>query len=424
MTNRQPHLLVFEPDPRGHTCEWIEHLLAALPDCPGQPLLSLAVADDLAPMLAKAIARFGGNRVRVYSLSAHEQALCLHRRLAVSGLARWWFMRRHLRRTGATHGLFLEFDHLSLPLGLGLPLGRPVSGILFRPSVHYAVFDPSRPTWRERLRDWRKDALYRLMLANPALASVLSLDPDFATFATRRYRHGAKVASLSDPAPAVSAAPAGDTPVMLSTVPGGRILFVLFGELTARKGAVPLLEALAALPEDVAERTAVVVAGRLDTTLRPAVQAALARVTSARPGLWLHLEDRRLSEEGLAALVGRSDVVLAPYQRFVGSSGILMRAAQAGRPVICQDYGLLGHQVRRHRLGLTVDTTDPAALAGALAEAVRRGPAALADSTAMAAFVAPHTPESFARTVLGHALAGTADPARRRWLARPGAVPK
>lgn len=400
----RPHLLVFEPDPRGHSCEWIEHLLAAAPTCPERPILSLVVAADLARLLGNAVAQAPANQVHILALTAREQALCTHHRLAVSAFVRWWLMRRYLRRTGASAGMFLQFDHLSLPLGLGLRTGKPVSGVLFRPSVHYGTFGHARPTTRERLRDRRKEGLYRLMLANPSLRAVLSLDPCFPEFARQRYRNGEKVLPLLDPA---FPAPAGDTaeePAFMAGIPKERLLFVLFGELTARKGVLPLIEALAMLPADAAGRIAVIVAGRLDAALRPAVQQAVAGLTLSRSDIWFRLEDRRLGADELARLVGRGDVILAPYQRFVGSSGILMWAARTQRPVICQDYGLLGHLTRRHALGLTADTTDAGALAGAIALAARRGPAALGDPARMAAFAASHTAEHFALTLLRGAL--------------------
>src|SRR5204863_6629463 len=101
--------------------------------------------------------------------------------------------------------------------------------------------------------------------------------------------------------------------------------------------------------------------------------ARCARLRQQRPELWLKLEDRRLSEGEIAALMARSDVVLAPYQRFVGSSGVLLWAAGAGRPVLSQGFGLVGHLIREHRLGLAVDTTDPAALAAGIRSMVEGG---------------------------------------------------
>ena len=131
------------------------------------------------------------------ALEPREVARCRHRNLAVSGFARWRVMRRYLRRTAADAGHFMGLDHPTLPLALGLGAGgRRVTGILFRPSVHYREFRLIGPGRSERLRDARKAVLYRLMLRNPALAGVLSLDPYFPSYARTRYRGGRKVAAL------------------------------------------------------------------------------------------------------------------------------------------------------------------------------------------------------------------------------------
>lgn len=47
-----------------------------------------------------------------------------------------------------------------------------------------------------------------------------------------------------------------------------------------------------------------------------------------------------------------SDVVLLPYIRHFGSSGVLSKAAAAGKPVIVSDEGLLARRVREYGLGL------------------------------------------------------------------------
>ncbi len=57
-------------------------------------------------------------------------------------------------------------------------------------------------------------------------------------------------------------------------------------------------------------------------------------------------------------LLKRCDVVLIPYQRHVGSSGLLIWAASAGKPVITQDFGLIGALTRAYKLGQTVDTKN------------------------------------------------------------------
>jgi len=403
MPNVPPHLLIFEPDPRGHTPEWVEHIQGTAEASPQSPKITFVVA----PALAKAISdrairsrRGSSSQVNVLSLSAREQELCHHRFLAISGLARWWIARRYLRRTGANRILFLALDHLSLPLGLGLRMaGSNVSGILFRPSVHYRTFGPYRHGFKERVRDARKNALYRGMLDNPCVNTVFSLDPYFPAYALNRYRSGGKVIALGDPAhPAPH--PTVSERRLANTMPNGRCAFVLFGEITERKGILPLLTALALLPEHIAQQAAVTIAGRIDPDLQRKIDDAATHARRAQPSLWLHLENRRLADGEITALVERSDFVLAPYQNFVGSSGVLLWAAQLGKPVISQDYGLVGRLTREHALGIAIDTTDPHVIAHAIVKAVECGAAAHGDIKRMTAFTAAQRSDSFAEILL------------------------
>lgn len=379
------HILIFEPDARGHAREWIEHLVCfAAQERPGFRL-TIAVP----PALVEALLPRAGGNIALQPLSESEERRCRDRRLVVSSFARWRAMQRHLKRSGAEHGFFLAFDHLSLPLALGLRARRPVSGILFRPSAHFGALRGGETTLREKLRDARKQLLYRLMLRNPSLELVFSLDPYFPA-----YLEHAKLTALVDPAfpfPEEPAANAFDPPKE-------RVVFVLFGELAERKGLLALLDALALLGADVAARIAILIAGRVEAPLRPAVDRRVARLAQVQPRLWLHVEDRFLSAAELADLVRRSDVVLAPYQRFVGSSGVMLWAASAGKPIITQDYGLLGRFTDEYKLGLAVDTTDPGTLADAITRAAANA-AALGDPESMAGFVAAHTPHRFAATI-------------------------
>ncbi len=412
-----PHLLILEPDARGHAREWLGHLIEGAQAIAPDPLwLSLAVPDALARELVSTLPIAVRHRVGVIPLSERETALCLNKRLWVSGMARWWVMRRCIARANATHGLFLGLDHASLPLALGLGMGgRPISGILFRPSVHYGDIGPYRPGLRERLRDLRKTVLYRLMLRNPAVNAVLSLDPYFVDYAHARYAHADKVVDTPDPV-CPAPPPTSDDTALADGVPGERKLLLLFGELTWRKGILKLLQSLELLPRDAAQRIAVMAAGSVDPPIRAAVYDAVARLRRTRPELWLYLEDRRLAGGEITALVQRSALILAPYQRFVGSSGILLWAARAGRPVLCQDYGLMGRLTREYHLGVTVDSDDPQALSESIAAFARDDTDATASAHAMSRLCERRSPARFARIVLGQAIRDRHDPGSGRSL--------
>jgi glycosyltransferase involved in cell wall biosynthesis len=401
---RPQRILILEPDAEGHSLEWLQHLVAFTAAEGSTGSLWIAAPASLCDALARSTPPQLENRIGLLRLRPREQRLCTHRSLVVASFARWSAMRRYLRLTGADAGFFLSIDLLALPLALGLGVdGRPVSGILFRPSIHYRALGNYRPSLKERLRDLRKDLLYRLMLRNRHVRTVLSLDPFFPRHAASHYACGDKVLPLPDPAFPLTA-PLAASPCQGASVrefpPAGRTGLLLFGYLTERKGPLVVLDALRLLPPKVADRIAVLFAGRTDPEIRAALEARRSTLQRARPQLWFQVEDRRLERDELEMLVAQSDIVLAPYQRFVGSSGVLLWAARAGRPVLAQDFGLVGRLIRDHRLGAVADATDPAALARAIERMVVEGPQSFIDMSSARRFAEARTPDRFAATVL------------------------
>jgi len=393
-------ILILEPDAEGHALEWLQHLAEFVARQKDAAAVWIVAPQALCEALAKTMPPAAGHRVALITLQAREGWWCRHRSLVVASFARWWTMRRYLRRSGADAGFFLSLDLLSLPLALGLGIGeRPLSGILFRPSIHYSALGDYRPSWQEKARDMRKDLLYRLMLRNRHVRTVLSLDPFFPRHAAAHYARGDKVLPIPDPAfPLIGSAVSNSS--ALQFPPAGRIGLLLFGYLTERKGPLVVLDALRLLHEHIAERIAVLFAGRTDPAIRETIDARRSALHSERPGLWFHIEDRRLERAELEALVTQSDIVLAPYQRFVGSSGVLLWAARAARPVLAQDFGLIGRLIRDHGLGAVADSCDPAALARAIERMIAEGPQRFIDAASAQRFAAARTPERFAATVL------------------------
>jgi glycosyltransferase involved in cell wall biosynthesis len=161
-----------------------------------------------------------------------------------------------------------------------------------------------------------------------------------------------------------------------------------------------VLDALRLLPTHISKRAALLLAGRIDPAIHSAIKERCSALARERPDLWLRIEDRWLSRAELEVLVARSDVVLAPYQRFVGSSGVLMWAARAGRPVLAQEYGLVGRLTRDHRLGAVVDSSDPARLAHEIERMIVHGPQNFIDVSSAKTFALSCTPYRFASTLL------------------------
>ena len=400
-------VLILEPDAEGHAQEWLQHLAEFVAADVTAAAISIVAPAALCTALSRSMPVAADGRVRFIALTPRELKLCTDRSLSIAAFARWWTMRRYLARTGADFGFFLSIDLLCLPLALGLRAGgKPIAGVLFRPSVHYHALGKYRPSAAERLRDLRKDLLYRLMLRNPSVRTVLSLDPFFPTHAELHYNHGMKVRPLPEP-PIMVPSDGGAAPAV-DFAPAGRVGLLLFGYLTERKGPLAVLDALRLLPAHISRRTALLLAGRIDPTIESAIKERCSALAREQPELWLRIEDRWLNRAELANLVERSDVVLAPYQRFVGSSGVLMWAARAGRPVLAQEFGLVGRLTRDHRLGAVANSSDPAGLAREIERMIVHGPQTFIDVPSAAAFAFSCTPCRFASTLLSSLSEGIA----------------
>ena len=148
-----------------------------------------------------------------------------------------------------------------------------------------------------------------------------------------------------------------------------------------------------------AKKTALIFAGKLRDEVKEDFIAELQKCLESHPAsVWIRLENRFLSEDELVHLMRQCDVALIPYQRHVGSSGLLIWAASARKPVITQDFGLMGVLTRKYKLGRAIDTIKPSAIAKAIKIFVdqdkREG---IADVEKMATFVNKRFPEAFSR---------------------------
>lgn len=393
-----PRLLIFDPYTTGHHAEHFRHIMKAWPHLTDSGLLVAATSPRLLEQHPDLLDYAGAERrVTIDSLPAALQIDQPGLSLVASGRRHRRVLQDLVERHRPEHLLLLYLDHAQFALATGLRFDHPlsISGILFRPSFHYRRIGSPPESLSARLRDERKRLVLWAALRNPHMHTVLSLDPTAAPGIEALSRH-ARALPLPDPvAPGPSG---GDASVMREAfgIAPGRKLALLFGALAERKGVLPLLDALRLLSDHTASQLSVLLAGRIHGSLRAHVDAATEALRESP--LQLVVSDAFVPDGEIQSLVRASDLILVPYQQHLGSSGVLVRAAAAQRPVLSQDYGLMGYQTRHHRLGQAVDTVRPEAIAAAL-EAFVADPTRGFDASRAAAFAEANSVEAYTRTL-------------------------
>jgi glycosyltransferase involved in cell wall biosynthesis len=176
-------------------------------------------------------------------------------------------------------------------------------------------------------------------VGNPALADSIHVVPDPAAM----------------PPPDLSQ----DQARRLLGLPSDRSLVLFFGGLRREKGWDILLRSVPLLKGNVS----VVLAGHADSQVAAEVERTVPIVPSQR----LEARLARVNEEDVDRYFVAADLVVVPYRRvYVGTSGVLQRAAAAGRPVVAAEVGQIGSIVRRYGLGVVCPPEDPQALAEAI----------------------------------------------------------
>jgi glycosyltransferase involved in cell wall biosynthesis len=308
--------------------------------------------------------------IRFISISEKEESELKSRKAgAINRMRRsfqeWHLLYRYAEKLKSDHCLILYFDPYQLSIIFSQKAPCPVSGIYFRPTLHYQDFVQCQLTWRDRIQQIREKLVLQQVLRNPQIKTLFCLDP-FAVKYIQQAQKKVQIAPLPDPI--VETFVSSSQILILREKLGvekNRKICLLFGALTGRKGIYEMLDSLLELPSKTHEHLCIVLAGQSNSKEQQRLVTKIAEVTASCPVQVIsHFEFIRESE--VPTYFQMADIVLAPYQRHVGMSGILLQAAVAGKPVLSSNFGLMGEMVRKHRLGLAIDSSKPAEIATAL----------------------------------------------------------
>ena len=247
------------------------------------------------------------------------------------------------RLSGAGDVFINEFDEIASYLlrraafGIFPPpaLQGRLSGVYFRPRF---LTDPFRP-----LGNMIKAAGFRRLSQNRWFKHLYFMDEYL--FSTLKNERGAdQFHFLPDPWSGDFSGSAGSARAALA-IPSDKFVFLHYGIGSRRKGLHLALDAMETLRTQT--KPFLLCAGSINYDRK-----LLQRIAVIENNGSARLLNRYISDAEERLCFCAADVVLLPYIQHYGSSGILSRAAAAGKMVIASDEGLLAKRVRDHHLGL------------------------------------------------------------------------
>jgi glycosyltransferase involved in cell wall biosynthesis len=337
------HLLVFETQTEGHHLSWLryiaEDLLAAgarltlaLDQRPQAQLRTHEQLSDLLPYVSVIAAR--NQRGWIYG-GGHADTVAFCQ-----------------RQCGANHVFLACFDeiasHMLRRAAFGLlppqSLRGCLGGICIRPK-----FLASRPRTPNQMLKWRG---FQRLLKDGWLRQVLLLDENLVASLKSRFP-AAPFHFLPDTC-APPAQIARDWAREQLAVPAHAQVFLFYGGPYKRKGLDLAIEAFETMAQP--GRAFLLCVGQQPQEL--SLARRLERLQAAGRA---RAVNRYVSLEEEALAFAACDWVLLPYRKHFGSSGVLIRAACRGLPVIASDEELVGWRVREHTMGLLFASGDAAA---------------------------------------------------------------
>ncbi len=333
-TSSARHLLIFENRTEGHHLHWLRYITEDFLTTGSRITLAL----DYRPEEKERIhSHLRGLTEKVSMISVYNPAGALRGGSIVDTVAAC------LGESGADEVFMNNLDEIAsgclrrAAVGIDPPrlLRGRLSGVYFRPRF---LADPLWPPG-----NIAKGIGFRKLTRRSWFDKIYLMDEYLLEKARNRYS-GQKFYFLPDPWDGTFLLDQKDAREKIG-LPPDRFVFLCFGIGDRRKGLHLAVRALMEPPVD--PRLHLLCAG----SLAPDPETSRGLKTLKEQGRATVL-DRYVSDSEKSLCFSASDVVLLPYIKHFGSSGVLSLAAAAGKMVIASDEGLLARRIEEHRLGL------------------------------------------------------------------------
>lgn len=235
--------------------------------------------------------------------------------------------------------------HLFNYLYSGFSHQKKLMGILFHPHIRI-----SPHTFQARLKKFLKSINLKLFIKFNKPAKLFILNDV----------HGAKMLNESI-CPCFEMLPDpinGRTDVGVQNEILDVVRFSFLGYINQRKGLIQALMAFDQMDLSQSNQNIILnICGEVENEIRDDVESLVQKIKNKNK-LEVNYDCRFLSEDEFESVLEKTDVVLMPYLRAIGSSGMLGHAARYGLRVIGPQDGLIAELIADYQLGYAIDPND------------------------------------------------------------------
>lgn len=400
-------VLLFELSIGGHYPEYVSHIVKYWCDRSLPGILNVVVVPEFIEQHSEVVAigeRSQIDNVNFISLTPEERSGLKPYRSGINrtirALQEFDLIVKYAKKLDTNRIFIPYFDTRMLPIALGKTLPCAFSGIYFRPSFHYPHLNTNYPSsWKDRLQYLREKIILSKILSNKQLKTLFCLD-SLAIEYINQIGKQEKAKYLPDPVKTYHSLSSSELEKIRRRlcIEKHRQVYLIFGDLNQRKGVEQMLAAISLVSQQLTSKLCLLLVGSMSGAKYDRFQIERAKLCSSLPVQIIH-ENQYVPESEIQNYFELADVVLALYQRHVGMSGILNRAAVAQKPVLSSDYGLMGEITRRYQLGMTVDSSNPEQIARKLTEFLTNAAEQYSNSQKMSEYAARNSVENFASKI-------------------------
>lgn len=404
-------IMLFDLITGGHHGSYIQHILNYCYQKEFTQSIDIVVSPQFLEIHAdtvNCVTNSQQSNIRIIPITAEES---FHLEAQKSGWRRffqeWEIFCKYAKKLEVNHGLLMVFDYFQLPLLFRAKAPCSISGIYFRPTFHYHKFPNYSPNFQDKVRQIRQKLLLARVLEHPQLKNIFCLDK-FAIKDIQAMNKTTKALYLADP---VKNYISYENMSMMKLkviekikklkIDKNRTIFLLFGNLDGRKGIHQVLEAMSLLPNNIAQKTSLLLVGKISSEDKHQIDEKLHQL-SVSSAVQIITCNEFVPEDEVPVYFQIADIILTPHQQHVGMSGTILLAAAAQKPVLASNYALAGYLVEKNQLGMTVNTKSSGAIADGIIQFIETNPQNFYDSIKMQQFAEQHSHVTFAQTLINN----------------------